>query len=148
MKFDHRLGNGHHARSILAAIGRHAPLGPLEPWLEGLGFRLILETIKPSHTDEQRQGFHWLLGEWLKLDPGAAKNMEQLKSQVLIATFGAVKITDPHGNELLMPVKRTTQEWDWDSVSYKKKAMTREQYTQLIESAYRLGPKDLPEMER
>lgn len=148
MKKTFDLGNGPRARTILAGIGREVPLGRLEAWLQGMGFRITLETIKPSNTDEQRRGFHWLLKQWLKLDPGIAKDEEALKEKLCKATFGVAKVYDEHGNEYLKAAVRTTRVWDHATCEYRAKQMTRDQYTQLIESVYRLGPSELPEMEK
>ena len=115
-----------------------------------IGVVLSCEPAKEHHTDEQRAGFHWLLSEWLKIDPGVARNLEDLKTKVLIAKFGAAKVTDQHGNEALIPLRRTTQLWDWDLPGYKKKLLSKALYVELIDFAYNVAADDgiiLPELE-
>jgi hypothetical protein len=107
-----------------------------------LGITLWYDENKERQTDEQRSGWHWLLSEWLRLDPGVAKNLEQLKTRVLIAKFGAAKVTDTHGNETLIPLRRTTQIWDWDRSGYRRKLLSRTLYIDLIDETYRLAAQD------
>lgn len=115
-----------------------------------LGIVLSAEPVKEHQTDEQRAGFHWLLSEWIAVDPGVARNLEDLKTRVLIAKFGAAKVTDAHGNEAFIPVRRTTQVWDWDAPGYKRKLLSKALYVELIDLTYKLASEDgviLPEME-
>lgn len=115
-----------------------------------LGIVLSAEPVLEHQTDEQRAGFHWLLSQWLDLDPGAARSEEDLKSRVLIAKFGGAKVTDQHGNEALIPVRRTTQLWDWDKPGYKRKLLSKALYIELIDFVYQTAAEDgviLPELE-
>lgn len=115
-----------------------------------LGIVLSAEPVREHQTDEQRAGFHWLLSEWIAIDPDVARGAEDLKTRVLIAKFGAAKVTDSHGNEAFIPVRRTTQIWDWDAPGYKRKLLSRALYVELIDLTYKLAAEDgviLPEME-
>lgn len=103
------------------------------------GHRVELVQEQPDHTDKQRGGFHWLLSKWLEINPRAARDSEQLKTHILKLHFGVMRITDDHGNELLLPLKRTTQEWSWDKGRYVKKQLTMDQYRELIDHTYQLA---------
>lgn len=115
-----------------------------------LGIVLSAEPVKEHQTDEQRAGFHWLLSQWLELDPHVARNLERLKTKVLMAKFGAAKVTDQAGNETFIPLRRTTQQWDWELPGYRRKLLSKALYVELIDETYRLAAEDgivLPEME-
>ena len=115
-----------------------------------LGIVLSCEPAKEHQTDQQRAGWHWLLSEWLEIDPGVARNLEELKTFVLIAKFGAAKVTDEHGNEAFIPLRRTTQLWDWDRAGYKRKLLSKALYVELIDFTYQMAAQDdvvLPELE-
>jgi len=115
-----------------------------------LGIVLSAEPAKEHQTDEQRSGWHWLLGEWLKLDPGVAPTAEKLKTKLLIGRFGAATVTDQYGNVTFIPLRRTTQIWDWDMGGYRRKLLSRALYVELIDFTYRMASEDgviLPELE-
>lgn len=150
MSFERNLGTTAVAHATADFLARMFN-ADLSEYLDGLGFRLVVEHIKPRHSGQQRAGFHWLLNAWLMLDPTVAKDLDQLKTRVLIVKFGAVKVSDQYGNEAFMPVQRTTQHWDWDSASYKRKLLSVELYTDLIDYVYRVAAEDgteLPELSR
>ena len=114
------------------------------------GVSVILNPLCQS-SDSQRQGWHWLLGEWLKLDPVVAKNMEALKTRLLIIKFGAINVSDKHGNESLIAARRTTQFWSWETVppGYVRQQLSKELYTELVEFTYQMAAQDnivLPDM--
>lgn len=115
-----------------------------------LGIVLSAEPAREHQTDEQRAGFHWLLSQWLSLDPSVARNPDDLKTKILIAKFGAAKVTDRHGNEALIPLRRTTQIWDWDIPGYKRKLLSRALYIELIDFVYGMAADEgvvLPDLE-
>lgn len=116
-----------------------------------LGVVLSYDPVVEHQTDEQRAGFHWLLSQWLELAPDVARNLEDLKTKVLIAKFGAAKVTDEHGNVTFIPLRRTTQLWDWDRPGYKRKLLSKSLYIELIDSVYQMASEDgiiLPELEK
>lgn len=126
------------------------PLIELAPQIADVrpGVKLTLTKISNDQSDQQRKGFHWLLHQWLILESPHIP-FERLKSNVLTTMFGAAKMIDEHGNEHFIPLRRTTQIWDWDLHSYKNKKLSRDLYTDLIEHVYRLAAQDgdqLPEM--
>lgn len=115
-----------------------------------LGIVLSAEPVKERQTDKQRESFHFLLSEWLKIDPAVARNLEDLKTKVLIAKFGAAQVTDQHGNIAFIPVRRTTTVFDWDLPGYKRKLLSRALYIELIDYVYQACAEDgiiLPELE-
>lgn len=115
-----------------------------------LGVVISAEPVRDRQTDDQRAGWHWLLEQWLDIDPSIAKSAEALKTAVLVAKFGAVKVTDKAGNEAYLPLRRTTQEWSWDIPGYKKKLLSRALYTELIDYTYQMAAEDgvvLPDLE-
>jgi hypothetical protein len=114
------------------------------------GHRVEFVQIRPDHTEKQRSGFHWLLSKWLELNPKAANNFDQLKTHVLKLHFGVFKITDAHGNEMLLAVKRTTKEWNWNKARYVRAQLTIDQYQELIRFTYQLAAEhgtELPELD-
>ncbi len=113
-----------------------------------------------SSNDNQRCGFHWILHEWLKLDPAITDKLgeavrgknpyERLKSAVLIGKFGGVELTDRHGNRIVKPLVRTTQRWDEDLMDYRRKKISKSNYSALVEyraRKYEGGMTVLPEMD-
>ena len=128
------------------------PNSRLFPWAKELPLGIVLtaEPVKERQTDQQREGFHLLLSWWLDLDPRIARDLEELKTKVLIAKFGAAKVTDQHGNEAFIPLRRTTQIFDWDIPGYRRKLLSRSLYIELIDSVYRMASEDgivLPDLE-
>ena len=145
MRITRKFGNDATALALLAQLRAIWP--GIDALPSNLGFRITVESIKPQHTDVQRQGFHWLLEQWLRLDPKVARGKEALKSSVLMSMWGVIRVIDPYGNETLKPFKRTTREWCSDSGSYVDKPLTVEQYSDLIEHTYRMAdPIVLPKM--
>lgn len=115
-----------------------------------LGIVVSAEAVKAHQTDQQRESFHLLLSWWLDMDPAIAKNLEDLKTKVLMSKFGAAKVTDEHGNEAFMPVRRTTQEFDWERGGYKRKLLSKKLYIELIDHVYQMASQDgvvLPELD-
>lgn len=115
-----------------------------------LGIVLSAEPVREHQTDQQRESFHLLLSWWLDLDPGVAKNLEQLKTKVLMAKFGAARVEDTHGNVTFIPLRRTTQIWDWDRPGYKRKLLSKALYIELIDFTYQMASEDgvvLPELD-
>ena len=120
------------------------------PWEPGYFAAEVTPKGKVS-SGKQRRGWHWLLDQWLQMDPGVAENKEALKTRLLILMWGAAKVTDRHGNETLIALRRTTQFWDWDMTppGYRKKKLSKALYTELVEYTYDMAAKDdilLPEM--
>ena len=105
------------------------------------------QDVQQDHEDssgKQRRGWHWLLGKWLELDPGVAKNQEALKTRLLILNWGALKVTDRHGNETLIALRRTTKYWDWESTppGYRRKKVSKQDYTDLVQFTYDIASLD------
>ena len=145
MKLTRPLGNPHN----LAEMTLGQIFGPeLRQVLhEKIPVAVDLYEYHFEHSDKQRRGWHWLLGEWLKLDPGVAKNQDMLKTRVLIACFGGARVTDQHGNETTIPIIRTTQVFDFDRGGYRRKQLSKGLYTDLVEFTYNIAaPTVLPEM--
>lgn len=116
-------------------------------------YALELKPIGGVQTERQQKGWHWLLDQWLEIDPDIAANKEALKTRLLIAMFGAIKVTDKHGNESYIAARRTTQVWDWDIIppNYRRKKLSKKLYTDLVEFTYRIAAEDgtqLPIMKR
>lgn len=131
----------------VAALAERSGVSP-----SSLGLGVELAPLG-EQTDDQRKGWHWLLGQWLELDPDIAKNREALKTRLLIAMFGAIKVTDRHGNESYIAARRTTQYWDWDMVppNYRRKKLSKQLYSDLVHFTYDLAAEDgtnLPEMKK
>lgn len=106
-----------------------------------------------QQSDKQRKGWHWLLDQWLQVDPQIAANKEALKTRLLIAMFGAITVTDMHGNRSFIAARRTTQYWDWDMVppNYRRKKLTKQLYSDLVHFTYDMAAEDgtqLPEMKK
>lgn len=115
-----------------------------------LGIVLSADPVREHQTDKQRAGWHWLLSEWIAIDPTVARGLEDLKTKVLIAHFGAAKVTDGHGNEAFIPVRRTTQSWSWNRPGYKRDLLSKSAYIDLIDATYRIAAEDgvvLPDLE-
>lgn len=115
-----------------------------------LGIVLSAEPVREHQTDQQRESFHLLLSWWLDLDPTIAKNLEDLKTKILISKFGAAKVTDEHGNETFIPVRRTTTIFDWDRGGYRRKLLSKKLYIELIDHVYQMASEDgvvLPELD-
>ena len=72
-----------------------------------LGVVVDISQAKGSQSDEQRAGWHWLLDQWLELDPEIAKDKEDLKTNLLIAKFGGVHLIDQYGNQSVKPLLRS-----------------------------------------
>ena len=116
------------------------------------GVSVTVEPVAPESSDPQQRGWHWLLHQWLLIDPEIAANLEALKSRLLILMWGCCRVSDRHGNETLIPLRRTTQQWSWDVVPprYVKKKLTRQLYTELVEFTYQKAAEDgtvLPDMD-
>lgn len=134
------VGSAQYNRTLLELVPQIADVRP--------GVKLILTKISDDQTDQQRKGFHWLLKQWQLLRPGEV-HFERLKSNLLTSMFGAARMIDETGNEHYIPLRRTTQIWDWDTHCYKNKKLSRSLYTDLIEHVYRMAAEDgsqLPEM--
>lgn len=142
------------AKSLTVNVGSAQydwPLVQLAPQIGAIrpGVKLVVTKISDDQTDQQRKGFHWLLRQWQLINPEIGLKFERLKSNVLTSMFGAARMIDELGNEHFIPLRRTTQIWDWELHSYKNKKLSRELYTDLIEHVYRLAAEDgdqLPEM--
>lgn len=115
-----------------------------------LGVEVECHEAKDAQTDEQRKGWHFLLQRWAEIDPVTTGGMEKLKTKVLLLKFGAAKVEDRHGNEALIPLRRTTQIFDWDIPGYRRKLLSKKLYTELIDFTYRLAADSgvlLPDLE-
>ena len=114
-----------------------------------LGVEFEPKAIKAQYTRHQECGFHYLINQWMKRDKRITVDQETFKSQLLMACFGAAVTYGYDGQESLVPVRRTTQEWDHEENGYVRKKISRELYTQLIEFVYRMAAEDsivLPEL--
>ncbi len=163
MKVDIRLGNGERARWALEGLQKLTPTD-LTPMLEGLGFRVIIESIHVMRSEKQNKALHWLLKQWMELDRAAILEMcrgdlgdepkqrqvlEWLKRRVQVVHWGAVPVYDEHGNEHVKPLKTLTGVWDWALVGYRDKQCTKQEFRDLIERVYRLAePCVLPELKK
>ena len=111
--------------------------------------------LQQDHEDssrKQRKGWHWLLGKWLKMDGGVAENREALKTRLLILMWGAIRVSDKHGNESLIAIRRTTQYWDWEMTppGYRRKKISKQDYTDLVQFTYDMAAMDrihLPDLD-
>lgn len=115
-----------------------------------MGITLEVNPIKPQYTREEENGFHWLLEQWMKLDPRITYSLSDLKEDVCKAMWGVVRVVGPFGQERLIAARRTTRVWDHDKREYVKARLTREMYAELIDFTYRIAAEDgtvLPIME-
>ena len=118
------------------------------PWDDSY-YTARVQPLTQGSSDKQRKGFHWLLREWLKIEPNAAKNFETLKTEMLKIKFGVIRIRDDYGNVGFKPLRRTTQIWDEDAMGYRRKKLSKKLYTELIEETYYTASQDdidLPDM--
>lgn len=139
-----KIGKGQSADRIVKAIRDVCESNPLGAMVE-------VTPVEPEYSREEEKGFHWLLNQWLLMDRGITWDAEMLKSKVLMACFGAVRLIGPGGQEQLIPARRTTSEWDHDKKRYRKKKLRVEQYADLIDFVYRMAAEDgtvLPVMEK
>ena len=140
-------------RKVGPAQGAYAYIVALEPlaaeWV--LGAQISIVEAKDAQSDLQRKGFHLLLTWWIEMAGKNMRGFEALKTDVLKVQWGVIKVIDSHGNEHFAPLKRTSTEWSWDSMSYIEKPCTKEQYSDLIETVYRMAAEDgiiLPELDQ
>jgi len=139
-----KIGKGQSCDRIVQAIRDVCERNPLGAMVE-------VTPVEPEYSREEEKGFHWLLNQWLLSDRGITWDVDMLKTKVLIAFFGAVRLTGPGGQEELIPVRRTTSEWDHEKKRYKKKKLSVEQYAELIDFVYQMAAEDgtvLPVMEK
>ena len=144
----------------MAKIGNSSPHFPIAKALaeamgEPVGDAQFLDVrIRPAkneHISEQRSGFHWLLGRWLKMDPRITVDLLTLKAQLQMACFGVVRRVGLHGQEDLIPARTTTRVWDHDLRRYVQEELPKDGYTRLIEFTYASAAEDgviLPELEK
>jgi len=139
-----KIGKGQSVDRIIAAIRDVCERNPL-------GAMVDVSPVEPEYTREEERGFHWLLQQWLVMDRSITWPHETLKTKVLIAHFGAVRLVGPGGQEELIPARRTTSVWDHDKKKYRRKKLSVEQYAELIDFVYRMAAQDgtvLPVMQK
>ena len=151
MRFD--CGTRQKDREALAALAdanpRHAP-AILKLMDAKLGYRCTLTRIRRQHTQEQQNTFHWLLSQWLKMDPRLTCDLEQLKTQVLTAMW-PTRVTLPGGQEKVIPLRRTTQSWSFDEKRYVPDPLSVELESELIDFTMNMASEDgivLPQPEK
>lgn len=105
-----------------------------------MGVRVTIESVKPDYTRQEEAGFHWLLSEWLRLDPELSYSLEDLKEYVCAAKWGVVRLVGPGGQEKLIASRRTTRKWDHDAMTpdgrrgaYVPTKLSREEYAELMD---------------
>lgn len=116
-----------------------------------MGITVQIEPIKPQYTREEEAGFHLLLSEWLKADPGITVGVERLKEIVCRAMWGSIRLVGPHGQEEYVAARRTTRKWDSDAKDYIPSKLSREEYAELIDFVDRMAAEDgilLPKLQR
>ena len=141
-----RVGNAEYDTTTVTDLLRRQGIDP-DTW----AVNVDVWADEIENSDDQREGWHLLLSEWFKLDPAIAKNVDQLKTKVLMLKFGAAKVTDQHGNETFIPLRRSTQVFDFDKGGYRRKKLSKKLYSELIEFTYELAAQDgtvLPELKR
>ena len=148
------LGNGPEAKDVINALTEielgHGKVLNLQPYLEKLGVVVTIGQVKSSHSDLQRRGFHWLLRQWLRLDPCVSSSLDQLKDHIYKNHFGVFRLFDEHGNEYFKALRTTTTEWSWDNCAYVSRSLSKELYTGLIEYVYHMAAEDdvvLPDLD-
>lgn len=107
-----------------------------------MGVRVTIESVKPDYTRQEEAGFHWLLSEWLRLDPELSYSLEDLKESVCTAMWGAVRLVGPGGQEKLIASRRTTRKWDHDEKAYVAAKLSREEYAELIDFTHHMAAHD------
>ena len=104
-----------------------------------------------EYTRPEERGFHLLLKWWKEADPKISATVDELKTHVLMAKYGVAVRTLPQGQEIHIPLRRTTSVWDPDQKRYRRKKMSCADYADLIDTVYYLADQDgivLPELEK
>ena len=119
-----------------------------------LGIEVEARAIKPRHTDEQLRGYWLLINDWLKQATAKGQlrgvDPETLHKWVSSTHFGRIERELPDGTIDYIPLRTITSAWDEDIPGYRKKRLTVEQFTDLIEFVYRTAAEGgivLPELE-
>lgn len=116
-----------------------------------MGITVQVDPIKPAYTRQEESGFHLLLSEWLRMDPGITIGLEHLKEMVCRGMWGSIRQAGPGGQETYIAARRTTRKWDADRREYVRSKLTREEYAELIDFVYGMAAQDgivLPKLER
>jgi hypothetical protein len=116
-----------------------------------MGITVQVDPIKPAYTREEESGLHWLLTEWLRMDPGITIGVERLKEIVCRGMWGSIRLVGPHGQDEYVAARRTTRRWDVERKEYVRSKLSREEYAELIDFVYRMAAEDgivLPTLQR
>ena len=107
-----------------------------------MGITVQVDPIKPAYTREEEAGFHLLLTEWLRMDPGITIGVERLKEIVCRGMWGSIRLVGPHGQDEYVAARRTTRRWDVERKEYVRSKLSREEYSELIDFVYRMAAED------
>ena len=117
--------------------------------LKWLGLELV--PLAPELTPKQSRGYWLLLGKWLKIKPMPGVDKDDLHKWVCSKHFGHIERELPDGRIDWIPVRTTTKKWDEESKRYRRKILTRELESGLIEFVYRVAAEGgvvLPELKK
>ena len=115
----------------------------LAVWKEAhMGTTVQVDPIKPQYTREEEAGFHLLLTEWLRMDPGITIGVERLKEIVCRGMWGSIRLVGPHGQDEYVAARRTTRKWDVERKEYVRSKLSCEEYAELIDFVYRMAAED------
>jgi len=106
--------------------------------------------IEPELTPKQQRGYWKLLSEWLKLNPMRGVDREDLHKWVCCTHFGHIERELPDGRIDWIPIRTTTKVWIEDENRYKRRRLSREKESDLIDFVYRAAAEGgviLPELE-
>lgn len=142
---------------------RFGPKQSLEPLIRKIeeicathpmGVDVVVKPVKLRYTREEENGFHWLLRQWVKMENGNSteKAEQDKKDYVLMKYFGFIHLFDKHGNDVWLPARTTTRQWQWGSKpGYVPCKLSKSDYAELIDATKRMAADDgvvLPELEK
>lgn len=116
-----------------------------------LGVEVTLDPIKVDKTVQQNAALWLLYSEWLRQRPMTGVTPEDLHQWVCCHQFGRIEREYPDGRIDWIPLRTTTKVWDHDAKRYRRKKLSREDESALIEAVYRYAAEGgvvLPEIER
>lgn len=129
------------ARHLLNEMGSLFP--DFEPQIERLDIRaglyVDIEPVDPISTDDQREGLHVLLTQWMRMDRRITADINDLRHWCCLKKFGAVVKTLPDGQEIKIPARTTTKRWDHNRRRYVRSKLSRSLYSELIDSVFILA---------
>lgn len=165
MKIVKTMGNGDSASKLLELFAKKWPEHKWPALLQGIGYKIIIESLHKSHSNEQQRGFFVLIKQWYEMDDALKTDvlplrvhnepekvqLDELRNQVYMFHFGKLYVTDHDGNEIEKPVRTTTRYWSWKHGTYLPDSLSMELYSTLIERVYHLAAERgivLPSLER